>query len=135
MDITAAFDDQSNTNISNLMGFGAVLSGGVKDDVAVSAQLVAFQAQENATSMFQNPTGELASTIQIDGSDWQMAVFSDSPYARRREYGHLGLSDSLGRVGTDGPIPYFQEALDNVEGRISGIFGDHIQTLIGTLGQ
>src|SRR2546430_6739801 len=108
------FDPASLSEIARFYGFKACLSEEMSSAMQEAGELLEKAAQDNTDRVFENPTGELKSTIQaILDSPYEVQIGSNSPYARRREYGFSGMTDSLGRYFASDPArPYMKPALD-----------------------
>jgi len=115
-----AFDASSLQVIERLLKFDATLDAELGPSLEASAIAVRDTAIANTWQVFQNPTGVLAGTIQyILDSPTQVEIGSDSPYARRREEGFSGMTDSRGRYYANDPAkPYLGPALESNMGMI-----------------
>ena len=62
---------------------------------------------------FQNPTGDLEDSLEENMyGPYEGWMGSESPYARRRNWGFTGMTDSLGRYFPwDGGIAYMERAI------------------------
>ena len=68
-----------------------------------------------AVSKFKNPTGTLAGSFDQQVTSDTNEVGSDLPYARRREFGFSGKTDSRGRFYQDDPGQiYMMDAITDV---------------------
>lgn len=83
-------------------------------------------AKDNAASRFMQPTGNLLRNIQgYVPSPYlgAVGVTRSVPYARRRELGFSGMTDSLGRYYPDDPGAYYlHDALKDNEPFIAETF-------------
>jgi hypothetical protein len=114
---TMGFQPGSLAEIAQMYGFKTLLEPEVQAAMAQAGQLLAQAAVANTWQVFENPSGALAGTITpVLDSPYEVQIGSDSPYARRREYGFSGKTDSLGRFYAHDPAkPYMQPALDDNE--------------------
>lgn len=108
-----AFDSKSLRTIEKIAGFEAVLEPQLKDEMQWIVDLLQVESQSYMWSHFKNPTGALAGTVQTEvQSAYLGRVYSDSPYAWRREEGFSGMTDALGRFYAEDPgIHYFRRTL------------------------
>lgn len=93
-----------------------------------SVSLVLGKAQANAADgRFVNPTGNLLQNITGYVASWDVGVVGVTrsvPYARRREFGFTGRTDSLGRHYTNDPGAfYLRDALTDSQPEIATAFG------------
>ncbi len=108
-----AFDPGSMASISRLLSFDVMLEEEMAPSMDEAGQIVTEAAQANTWTAFQHPTGPLAASIEhVMVSPMEVGISVGVPYGFRREYGFVGMTDSLGRVGTDPAEPYAGPALD-----------------------
>jgi hypothetical protein len=110
-----SFDPASMSEIAQFAGFQAYLSEEVQGAMTEAGQLLAEAAAARTWVVFANPSGRLAGSIMpVLDSPYEVQIGSDLPYARRREYGFSGKTDSLGRHYANDPgKPYFGPALED----------------------
>lgn len=84
-------------------------------EVAMKEIVASFQsdAQAYMWGNFKNPQGDLEDSLQTDvPTPYMGVIWTDSPYAWRREEGFSGMTDSLGRFYADDPgIHYMSKTL------------------------
>lgn len=114
MDFHVGFDPGSLAEIVRLAGFSVLLDAEIQPAIIEGGQLLTEMAQAKTWEVFDNPTGQLASTIYpYVISPSQMAIAVGSPYGRRRELGFSGMTDALGRYFANDPAkPYLQPTVD-----------------------
>lgn len=92
--------------LSQFSRFEATLQTYIAAATEDSALVIAVTGQGYMD--FMNPTGQLYSSIEIIQQDASHAfIGSPLPYARRREWGFSGMTDSLGRFYPNDPGTYF----------------------------
>jgi len=107
------FDPSSMASIARLLSFDLMLEEEMAPSMEEAGQIVTEAAQANTWTAFQNPIGKLAGSIEpVMVSPMEVGISVGVPYGFRREYGFVGMTDSLGRVGTDPAEPYAGPALD-----------------------
>jgi len=131
-----SFDPGSLAGITRLVGFKALLNPQITLALTQSGSTIAQAAIDNTWEVFENPTGELASTIYPWlASPNEMEIRVDSPYARRREFGFQDMTDSLGRTFPhDVAKPYLQPALDANEPAVLQSISDAVMFAWGEVG-
>ena len=117
MTFTLSFQPSSLAEIAQMYGLKTLLEPEVQAAMAAAGTLLANAAEANTWQVFTNPSGALASTITpVMDTPYEVQIGSDSPYARRREYGFSGKTDSLGRFFANDPAkPYMQPAFNDNE--------------------
>lgn len=136
MDFRASFDPGSLAEIVRLQGFAALLNPAITQALTEAGTLLTNAAVANTWSVFDNPTGALANSIYpYVVSPTEVAVAVGSVYGRRRELGFVGLVDSLGRVGHDGPRPYLQPAVDQHQQEVSEIIEMAVNSALGRVAE
>lgn len=132
MNFSANFDPGSLEEIVRLQGFSALLDPEITQALTQAGTLLVNAAVANTWSVFANPTGRLASGIYFYViSPTEVAVAASEIYSRRREYGFVGMTDSLGRVGTDRARPYLQPAVDDHQQEVAEIMEMAVNTALG----
>jgi len=107
------FDPSSMASIARLLSFDLMLEEEMAPSMEEAGQIVTEAAQANTWTAFQNPIGKLAGSIEpVMVSPMEVGISVGVPYGFRREHGFVGMTDSLGRVGTDPAEPYAGPALD-----------------------
>jgi len=131
-----SFTPESLKEIVQFAGFSTLLSEEVQGTMRATGEKLAAAAQEKTWEVFANPTGTLASTIQpILESPYEIRIGSDSPYARRREYGFSGMTDSLGRFYAHDPAkPYMGPTLAENEQAILQLMDEAVQRALARMG-
>lgn len=104
------------------------------DEVAAANHQVAIDLQNKieryGSAQFKNPTGRLASSFRETTLAGGVEVGSDLPYARRREFGFSGMTDSLGRYYADDPgYFYVQRAISEEKDLIVQYYNVAMQDL------
>lgn len=134
VDFRASFDPGSLETITRLEGFSALLNPEITQALTQSGTLLTNAAVANTWSVFDNPTGDLASTIYpYVISPTEVAVAVGSIYGRRREKGFVGLVDALGRVGHDRARPYLQPAVDDHQQEVAELMEMATYSALGRL--
>ena|SRR5450755_1678121 len=123
---------EMTSNVLELIGkFESVRAGMEGVGTAMKAQVAAHIIELIPTNThWQNGTDELDNSFYFDGN----SVTSDLPYARRREEGFSGMTDSLGRFYPNDPGGfYMQQTLEQVttDGSINNTFFGLMNTLTG----
>lgn len=131
-----SFDQRSLSEIAQLAGFGVFLTEEMAQAMQQAGDLLQAAAIANTWEVFAHPTGALSGTIApILDSPFEVQVGSDSPYARRREYGFQGMTDSLGRTfPNDVAKPYFQPALDDNEQAVLQLIDSAVERAFERIG-
>jgi len=90
-------------------------------DDALKQRIATAVIERIPTNMhWQNPTGALAGSFSYDGHS---EIGSSLPYARRREFGFSGRTDSLGRTYTNDPGGfYMRDTLASLDDVIDGAY-------------
>lgn len=129
-----SFDPGSLETLVRMAGFQALMEPEVVNMLAATGVLLVTAAQANTWAVFDAPTGVLADSItfMVD-SPSEISVTVGVPYGARREYGFVGMTDSLGRVGTDRARPYLQPAIDENQDLILAIMEEHTLAALGGL--
>ena len=107
------FDSASLKLIQRMAGFEAFLEPNLEAAMKFIIAGVQDDARAYMWATFQNPTGPLEDSVETDVPDpWTGRVYSESPYAWRREEGFSGMTDSLGRFYAHDPgIHFFARTL------------------------
>jgi len=126
--LTIGFDPASMAEIARLFEFEAILTVEMAVALDEAGQIVTEAARANTWSAFQNPTGQLASSLAaVPISPWEVGVQAGVPYAFRREFGFSGMTDSLGRFYPDDPAePYAQPALDDNADKVMALMEEAV---------
>lgn len=101
---------------------------------AVEATAVIIQSTMPSKMHWKNASGNLAGSFEVtggsSGGNSYREVGSPLPYARRREFGFSGKTDSLGRHYTNDPGGfYMKKAISGSRSRYLKLFDDCVQTL------
>ena len=132
--LSLSFDSESMRRMAAFAGVPALLDKEIQSTMKQVGDLLTERAQAKTWDVFQNPTGQLASTIApIANSPFEVQIGVDVPYAARLEYGFVG-TDSLGRNYNQAPEPYLQPTLDENEGEIEDMFAAAIENTLGRIG-
>lgn len=136
---SANFDQRSLAAIAQMYQFSTFLEPEVASAMQKAGQLVQASAQENAMTVFDNPTSELSGSIQsISESPWEVTIGTNSPYGRRWELGFgpggSAMADSLGRVYHEHEKPYMQPALDSNTQAVLVLIDDAIMATFVRIG-
>lgn len=103
-----SFSPEALSAIAQLSGFPTLLSSEVQKAMKEGGDLLvpAIQGAMN----WKNPSGDLEDSIHvITDSPYELQIGSDLPYARRRNYGFSGMTDSMGRYYANDPGAFFME--------------------------
>lgn len=136
MDFHASLDPESLAAVTQLMGMGALLDPAIQNALTQAGELIVTTAQTNTWTVFDHPTGQLASSIYFwVVSPSEVAVGVGVPYGRRREYGFSGMTDSLGRYYAYDPgKPYLEPALAEDTEMILMLVAQGVEQAFGTIG-
>ena len=132
-----AWDARSLQVIKDLGYADILLAGAVQAGLAYSGRILVYQAQQLTWQRFQNPSGALAASIHaVRESPYEIEIGSELPYARRREFGFSGMTDSLGRFYADDPGAYYLEdamnaSLEEIEARMASTINAALARLGG----
>jgi hypothetical protein len=97
---------------ASFLGWGDQLNASMIGTMSIIVDRLQSDAVDNMQWM--NPTGALSQSGYTVATVWQGIVGYTVPYARRREYGFSGMTDSLGRFYPDDPGKfYLTRALDS----------------------
>ncbi len=122
--LSVGFDEASLGAIAHMAQFSVFLDNEIAPTLKKIGDDIAYDAIVNTWAVFAHPNGDLASTIEAIPTDaMSISIGSDSPYARRREFGGGGLLDSLGRAMNDVAKPYLEPALTANEDKIMQSMG------------
>ncbi len=108
-----SFDSKTLRTIERIAGFEAVLEPQLKEEMQGIVDLLQIESKNYMWGKFKNPTGPLEDSVQTEvQSAYLGRVYSDSPYAWRREEGFSGKTDALGRFYAEDPgIHFFRRTL------------------------
>ena len=131
-----SLDTASLAELTKMQGFKVLLDAEIQEALIKAGRLLTDAAVANTWEVFAHPTGALASTIYPWlASPSEMEIRVDSPYARRREYGFSGMTDSLGRFYAHDPAkPYLGPALADNEEAVMQIINDAVQSTFEKIG-
>ncbi len=117
IDFTIGFDSRSLAEIAQFYSFSVFLGEEMATAMSSAGDLVTASAIANTWTVFAHPTGKLASSIApVLDSPFEVQIGTGVPYARRREFGFSGMTDSLGRYYPYDPAkPYMAPALASNE--------------------
>lgn len=133
-DFHVSMDPKSLSEIVQLQGFAALLNPEITAGLTEASTLLENATAANTWNVFDNPSGALAGSIYTYViSPTEVAVAVGVPYGRRRELGFVGLTDSLGRVGTDRARPYAQPAVDDHQQEVREIMEMAMNTALGRI--
>lgn len=130
-----SFDEKDLAAIGQMANFSTFLDPEVQKSMQSAGEKIANQAKDNTWSVFENPSGKLADTIQVlPVSPYEVHVGSDSPYAARREYGFSGMTDALGRHFTNDPAkPYLRPAMEMMQNDALAMIDDGVAAALAAL--
>ena len=112
--------------IAELGGKFAQLSAATKRIEQKSAQRIAKRIPSNMH--WKSGSGALAGSFYASSR----GVESDLPYARRREFGFSGMTDSRGRTYTNDPGAfYMRQTLATAEDDVDASFTESMAALFG----
>ncbi len=119
-----SMDKESLRRIKNLVEFEQILQKRLRTAMELSLDELDTQAAKNMEAGFKNPTGDLRWSLTPKvHSPFEAELFTESPYAWRREEGFSGMTDSLGRYYAHDPgIHYMAEAIDFGKDTVQEIF-------------
>jgi len=126
--ISISFDPSSLAKIGNLVKFELALQKQLYIAMGLATDALDTEIDSNMNAGFKNDTGDLYSTLQqITYGPYEAEIYTDSPYAFRREEGFSGMTDSLGRYYPDDPgIHYMADAVKYGELEVQIIFEDAV---------
>lgn len=128
-----SFDSKSLREMAAFAGLPSLFAEEIQGTMKQVGDLLTERAQAKTWDVFQNPTGQLASTIApIAPSPFEVQIGVDVPYARRLEYGFVG-TDSLGRTYNQAPEPYLQPTLDENEAEVEDMFATAIEHVLARI--
>lgn len=100
------FDEAAIATLTQMTGWKAVLEEELDKALDIDAQL--FNVAVRGAQRWENPTGDLQNSFYFFTSDHlERTVTTDSPYARRRNEGFSGMTDSLGRFYENDPGAFY----------------------------
>lgn len=103
---TIFFDDAALKTLSAMTGWKSVLEEELDKALDIDAQI--FNVAVRGAQRWQNPTGALQNSFYFFTSNrLERTITSDSPYARRRNEGFSGMTDSLGRFYANDPGAFY----------------------------
>ena len=128
-------DPKALAEIAQFAGFGTLLSEEVQQAMDEAGSLLVASAQGNMH--WQHPSGALEESIHVmNESPYEIEVGSDLPYARRREKGFSGMTDSLGRTFHNDPgQPYLAPALAENQSAILASIDEAVERALDRLVQ
>ena len=134
--IDIAYEPKSLKRLGNMLSVHSFLAPELSSTMRQVGDIVVAAAVANTWEVFEDPTGELASTIKaMLSGPYEVTIGSDSPYAMRRELGFMGMTDSLGRGPYDDPAkPYMQPALDDNVSQIDIMISDAVARAMANMG-
>jgi hypothetical protein len=134
INFSAMMDTPSLATLARLEGFRALMEPETVAMLAATGTTLVTAAQMNTWSVFDNPTGKLASSISFEVvSPEEIALIVGVPYGQRREKGGGGGFDAIGRPMNDRARPYVQPAIDDNEDLILAIMEEHTMAALGGL--
>lgn len=131
-----SWSPDSLNQIRELIGFAGLLSPVIQQALHQGGESIVKAAQDNTWERFAHPTGALASSIHVlERSPYELEVGSDSSYARRREFGFSGMTDSLNRFYPHDPgVLYLSDALASQQDEVLAFLQQGIETMMGGQG-
>lgn len=118
---TMAFTPATLRRFEAMVAAAPIMAGYYSAAMSFAVNRVATEAKQATTELFNSnpiggtPSGTLARGIVgqvLSPLRGQVGVGYQVPYARRREYGFSGMTDSLGRTYTNDPAkPYLETGL------------------------
>ena len=138
--ISVGFDAASMTKIDLLLGWVSSFRGTyemfLEQAGLESLQALHLSAENYMWTTFMNPTGPLEDSLQEQmETPYRGWMGSDSPYARRRNWGFSGMTDSLGRYYPDDPgIEYMEYAITDMTPEITGYYIKAINSALVFMG-
>ena len=99
--------------VEHMAGFDALLIVHMWDAGKASLEALEREAVDYMDARFINPTGALADSLERQMFSYDEGhLATNMPYARRREWGFSGMTDSLGRYYPNDPgIGYMEAAI------------------------
>jgi hypothetical protein len=133
---TLAFDSASLQRILRMAGFEVALEPKLEAEMHYIVELLQAESQIYMWVKFNQPTGPLEESIEIDVPDaYTGIVYSESPYAWRREEGFSGKTDSLGRYYAKDPgIHFFARTLRPNRGLIRSLLKSAVAQALVEMG-
>jgi len=138
--INVGFDAASMTKIDLLLGwvssFRGTYEGFLEQAGLESLQALHMSTENHMWTTFMNPTGPLEDSLSEDmETPYRGWMGSDSEYARRRNWGFVGMYDSLGRGPySDEGIEYMEYAINDMTPEIEGYYVKAINSAIAFMG-
>lgn len=106
---TLFLDAASIAEIKGFAGWQVILANELDKALDIDAQM--FNVAVVAAQRWKNPTGALEGSFYFFTSDrMERTITTDSPYARRRNEGFSGMTDSLGRFYAHDPGAFFMDS-------------------------
>lgn len=131
-ELHAEVDPVSLVQLSRLQNYQAAFKTHVLKGLWRSVEVLETTAVGYMWDHFQNPTGQLENAFTWGILDWNRVYLDNTqPYARRRNWGFSGMTDSLGRTYLDDPGIYWAEnSIETVSSEVEDIFQEEMQDAI-----
>jgi len=138
IDFSAEFDSESKALLGKFANLGAHLAEAAawRGEVQSFGSDLAQAIQSTASSAFTNGTGELAGSFEVTMTGTGAEIGSNIPWARRREFGFSGMTDSLGRFYPNDPGKFYvagalSQLSPEIPGRFTSAIGSSIAEALG----
>lgn len=134
--INAGFDAASLAAVEKMIGFQGFFDMRLMDAGQASLEALQRETVDYMASTFMNPTGQLSDSLEAQMlTPHEGQLGTNMPYARRREWGFSGMTDSLGRYYPNDPgIAYFEHAIEAKTDEIRGYYQTAVQQTVLDLG-
>jgi len=138
--ISVGLDQRSITYLSlfrgGVTGFQGVYEAELEKAGLDSLKALHLSAENHMWTTFMNPTGPLEDSLSEDmETPYRGWMGSESEYARRRNWGFVGMYDSLGRGPySDEGIEYMEYAISDMEPVISGYYQRAVRNSLAFMG-
>jgi hypothetical protein len=133
-DFSMSFAPETLKEITQMLGFPALLSPEMQIAMQQDAAIVVQAAQDNADARFANPTGQLRDAIvPVQDSPYEVQVQVQVPYGHRRDQGFVG-ADSRGRMYNDQGFYYLTDAMTSTPDQILQVMNDMLSRAMAKIG-
>jgi len=136
LSISIAYEPTSLKRLGNMLKVHSFLAPELSSTMQQIGDIIVAAAVANTWAVFDEPTGTLADTIKaVLSGPYEVTIGTDSPYGLRREYGFMGMTDSLGRGPYNDPAkPYMQPALDDNVDQINALINAAVARGLANMG-
>lgn len=138
--ISVGLDERSIRYLSLFRGgvssFQATYEGFLEQAGWDSLKALHMSAEHHMWTTFMNPTGPLEDSLDQEmETPYRGWMGSELEYARRRNWGFVGMYDSLGRGPySDEGIEWAEYAIDDMTPEITGYYQRAVNSALATMG-